>query len=272
MNERRLKIDHIVNPIIVTESSDLFFAQPISFETMKVAQKFAAEHVNVTLYSAQFPEDHPIVPTDFLKTPDLKRSVLALGNFKIQRKLPLIKDILDRLYEVSDADYLIYTNSDIAVLPHFYLSICKIINQGYDAFVINRRTISKDYYQVKDIPLMYAEIGQPHPGYDCFIFARKVYPKYQLCSVCIGTNWIGKALLVNLICNAWRFQEFKDLHLTFHRGDDRVWLADEFADYALHNYGEICKLITSYHTAGRLSPHPLVKKIISQLNLKIDLE
>ena len=35
------------------------------------------------------------------------------GDFQKEIKLPLIHDILERLYNASDADYLIYTNVDI---------------------------------------------------------------------------------------------------------------------------------------------------------------
>jgi len=68
----------------------------------------------------------------------------------------LIQDILNRLYDESNADYFIYTNVDIAVMAHFYVSVSKIIELGYDAFVINRRTIPKCYKNVEDIPLMFS--------------------------------------------------------------------------------------------------------------------
>ncbi|NES69171.1 MAG: hypothetical protein F6K24_30060 [Okeania sp. SIO2D1] len=116
-----LKLAHIVNPVIVTDSSDLFVAQPITFATMKTAQNYAqSQGIEVKLYSAQFPEYYAIIPPFFIRTPDLDRSTLDIKNFKIKRKLPLIGDILDRLYKLSEADYFIYINVDIAVLPNFY--------------------------------------------------------------------------------------------------------------------------------------------------------
>src|SRR5688572_15475844 len=114
-----LSFAHIVNPVIVPETSDLFFAQPITFETMRRARAAAQEVAEVALLTAQYPEDRPLVPDDFVATPDLERSALDLGEFKIPRKLPLVRDILDRLYESApQADFLIYTNVDIAVMPH----------------------------------------------------------------------------------------------------------------------------------------------------------
>ncbi len=255
-----IKIAHIINPFAVKESSDLFIAQPITFETMKVAQDFARSSYNldVALYSAQFLEDSSIVPKGFVKTRNLEYSVLDLKEFKIKRKLPLIKDILDRFYEKTDADYLIYTNVDIAVMPHFYVAIKNIINQGFDAFIINRRTISETYKSVEQIPLMYADLGTKHPGCDCFVFKRSAYKNYKFGSACIGANLIGKILATNLICNADNFIFLKDLHLTFHIGDDRSWRNTTLHDYTLHNLQEMNKIVAYYSKEKKLKKHPII--------------
>ena len=264
-----LKLAHIINPVIVKESSDLFIAQPITFQTMKTAQEFAQQHdIEVELYSAQYPEDHSIIPDGFIKTPDLDRSILDIADFPVKRKLPLIKDILDRLYEATDADYLIYTNVDIALMPNFYVIVSQMIDREYDAFVINRRTISKDYSKLEEIPLMYAEIGEKHPGHDCFIFQKKVYPNYQLYFICIGASLIGRSLLINLICNGKKFAEFENLHLTFHIGDDRTWRSEVAENYTIHNYKEMKKIIKNYDQAGKLVNHPLLLKAIAHQDYK----
>jgi len=202
---------------------------------MRIARKFAAGQVEIELFSTQYPEDKPIAPADFYPTPDLEKSVLDYGDFKKPRKLPLLKDLLDRLYQATDAEYLIYTNVDIGLLPHFYLTVNQFIDAGHDAFVINRRTISDRRQSVEQIPLMYAEVGKPHRGWDCFIFRRDAYPQYQLGSVCIGATRIGLVLLSNLLACASNFVEFKDEHLTFHIGDERNWLNKAYADYDEHN-------------------------------------
>ncbi len=199
----KIKIAHIINPVIVNEFSDLHIAQPIAFATMQTAQKQAEGKVDVTIYTAQYPEDRAIIPESFIQTPDLDRSILDIAKFQLPRKLPLIKDILDRLYEAApDADYLIYTNADIALQPHFYTEVAKIIEQGYDAFVINRRTIPDKYKDISEIPLMYAEKGKPHPGQDCFVFKRSLYPKFYLETHAIGIGFCFKiyALKLPLSC------------------------------------------------------------------------
>jgi len=43
-----------------------------------------------------------------------------VGTFRARRKLALIKDIMDILYESGGADYMIYTNADIPLQPYFY--------------------------------------------------------------------------------------------------------------------------------------------------------
>ena len=258
-----VKLAHIVNPVRVGEESDLFFAQPVTFKTMAVARDFAKDFgVEVELFSAQYPEDRSMIPDTFIKTPDLGRSVLDFGEFKKPRKLPLIKDILDRLYQNTDADYLIYTNVDIALMPNFYVTVNQLIEQGYDAFFINRRTISKEYSRVEEFPLMYSEAGEKHPGYDCFVFNRAVYPKYDFGKACIGSGAIGKAILINLICYSKKLGEFRDQHLTFHIGNDRNWKQDQYQDYKLFNVKEVASLCDRYEKSELLSDHFLLKKII----------
>lgn len=240
------KIAHIINPVVVNNSSDLYIAQPVTFETIRIARRNAYDIVNIELFTAQYPEDHKIIPEYFTPTPDLKRSVLDIKNFHKKRKLPLIKDILDRLYEATDADYLIYTNVDIALMPHFYLAVNTIIDAGYDAFVINRRTISNIYKHISELPLMYSEIGKPHPGWDCFIFRRDIYPKFKLGNVCIGATKVGLILLCNLLAFANRFKEFKNKHLTFHIGEECVWQKKENNEYTIYNEQEVLRLLQLY--------------------------
>jgi hypothetical protein len=239
------QLAHIVNPVQVSESSDLYVAQPITFETMRIAQAFAAGRVQAELLSAHYPEDEPMVPAGFSRTPDLEGSVLDHGSFEKFRKLPLLKDILGRLYEATDAEYLVYTNVDIGLLPHFYLAVDRFITAGYDAFVINRRTISRRYTRLEQIPLMYAEIGEPHRGWDCFVFKRDAYPHYKLGTICVGAPRVGLALVGNLVAYAGRFHEFKGEHLTFHIGNDRSWRRSPYSDYAAHNSREAMRILTT---------------------------
>lgn len=235
---------HIVNPVVVPPSSDLHVAQPITFETMRRARDHARGTIVVRLFATHYSEDRSAAPDGFEICPDLTRSILDVGRFERPRKLPLLADILKRLHDAApDAEYLIYTNADIALKPDFYIAVEGLINDGYDSFVINRRTISASHSSVEDIPLMIAEAGKPHPGHDCFVFPRETLGRYFFGDVCLGVSGVGRAFILNLACYAKRFAEFKDLHLTFHIGSDKPWKSEGFADYAQFSRQQVDRVI-----------------------------
>lgn len=269
-----LKIAHIIHPVIVKPPSDLIIAQPVTFETMRIARQFAKEAADISLYALQYHDEERIpLPGDFIRVPDLKQSLGDLKNFKTKRKLALIKDIMDTLYENSKADYLIYTNVDIALQPYFYQAVTMIIRQGYDAFVINRRSIPDRYSSIDDIPLMYAEAGEKHPGFDCFVFRRKLYKKLDLGQICIGTTKIGVTVITNLICKAKKFKLFEDLHLTFHIGVVREWEDERFKVYLQHNEREALRILTKLKKSyrRRFDNNPICMKHFNMLMEKYNL-
>jgi hypothetical protein len=237
-----MKLLHIINPVEVAQGSDLKIAQPITFESLIKAREFS-KNMNIQLVTAQYQEDLEIIPDILSKSKNLKKSVKNIGNNELTRKLPLIKDILKRAYNLSKkGDYIIYSNVDIAVMPFFYNWIEIQINLGYDAFVVNRRTISNKYKNPKELDLMYSEIGEIHPGYDCFVFKRDLYKKLILGNICVGAVYIGLALFINLKLIASKFEEFGTQHLTFHIGNDQVWRKEEHNAYAKHNQEEFEKI------------------------------
>ncbi len=228
-----ITIAHIINPVKVSITSDLYYAQPITFETMRIAKQYVEGKVEVQLFSAHFSEDVDIVPDYFTQTPLLTRSAPDFYNFTRSRKLPLIADILQHLYEATDAEYLIYTNVDIAVVPNFYETVHYYIGQGYDAFIINRRRISGKFKNLEDIPAMIAEVGLPHPGFDCFVFHRSLFPYLKLGHICIGVPYIEISLSHNLFCFAKNFILLHDKHLTFHIGREVIkdWADKEYVAF-----------------------------------------
>ncbi|MBS1685309.1 MAG: hypothetical protein JSS76_11155 [Bacteroidetes bacterium] len=212
-----LRIAHIVNPVKAPEGSELTIVQPITFESIRIARSFATD-ISVELFTASYPEDHSIIPSYFHKTPDLERSIRDIPAFAGKKKLPFIKDILQRLYSSTDAEWLIYTNADIALMPQFYATVAQLIAAGYDAIVINRRRISRAYHSVSELPLMYSDIGASHPGYDCFVFHRDLLAHFSLEGICIGVPFIEVSLLHNIITRATSLKHIDDMHLTFHIG------------------------------------------------------
>jgi len=265
-------IGHIINPVIVDKSSDLYKAQPITFETMRIARDFALNGVEVRLLTAQYPEDRALIPEWFQPTPDLERSILDIGTFHKKRKLPLLVDILDRLYTAApEADYLIYTNVDIGLMPYFYTAVNHMAEMEYDAFVINRRTIGKEHYHVQDLDLMYCEIGEKHPGYDCFVFKKSLYPRFKLGTACVGANWIGRVLIANLICNSNNFRIFDNSHLTFHLGDDRSWQNPDLNDLHEHNDKELHKILLGYEAEKLFQDKPLVQRFLQDIERRQEM-
>jgi hypothetical protein len=102
----------------------------------------------------------------------------------------------------SDAEYCIYSNVDIGVMPSFYVSVRALLGQGHDAIVINRRTVPKTFQSPEDLPLIYAQVGKSHPGFDCFVFRREPAAGFVLGTACIGIPWVGRVLLLNMLANS----------------------------------------------------------------------
>jgi hypothetical protein len=158
--------------------------------------------------------------------------------------LPLIKDILDRLFGATDAEYCIYTNVDISLMPQFYSAIAAYVELGYDAFSITKRTIPVAAASHGKIPLMQAAVGSRHEGYDCFVFRRDVYPKYRLGDACIGIPGVGYLLLWNVLLHGRQCSIFNNTHLTFHVGeDDLQWATPRAEDYRQHNLREMRRFV-----------------------------
>ena len=249
------RIAHIINPFIASESSDLYTAQPITFASMIHAKNQAAQHVEVELWSAQYLEDRSIVDPEFNLTRDLGRSVLDLGEFEKKMKLPLIHDIMERLYESSDADYFIYTNVDIGVYPDFYLKVNEWIENGLDGFIINRRRIPEHFTRVDQLEEIFQEKGKSHPGFDCFVFRRDLFPQMRLAEICIGVPFIGITFAQNLFALCDRFKLFEHEFLTFHIGME-IFKGRASRDYFRYNRKQFWKAMHSdlkeHHSSKKL--------------------
>ncbi len=215
-----MKLAHIINPVKVPAASELGIAQPITFESIKVAKEFAAGKVDVELYTVCFEEDREIIPPHFNQLPNLLRSVQDVKKFAGTKKYPALTDVLTTLYNASNAEYLIFTNMDISLMPQFYTTVAELLKEGFDALLINRRGISTKYKTVEELPLMYADFGKPHPGFDCFVFKRELLNKFILENICVGVSFSEVALVHNLIAFAERLKLIDNLHLTFHIGSE----------------------------------------------------
>jgi len=237
----KVHIAHLVNPVRAPIDAALVEAQPLTFESMRRAASEAAPVARVELLSAQFAEDRDIVPHFFERTPDLERSVADLERFSTYRRLPLLRDLVDRLHDATDASHLIYTNVDIIVHPSFYQEVARRIHSGLDAFIINRRRVAGDYRSVSDLEEIYRLEGAPHPGFDCFVFHRSLYPRFRLARVCVGIPFVGILFAQNLFCHARRFSLFDRDSLTFHVGMEVFKKRDP--EYLKHNKREFWRAV-----------------------------
>lgn len=236
---------HIINIFQPSETSDLKLAQEVTLASMIQARNCSSNPLSIQLLSAQTEADLRMVPKEFKATAVLTSDVTDLRNFSKKMHLPLLKDILDRLYNESDAEYLIFSNVDIGVQPHFYDAVNKMIQTGHDAFMINRRRIEEKFSSVDQLNEMLAEKGRSHPGFDCFVFKRELYPKFSLANVCVGVPFIEITLSQNLFCFAENPKVFADEYLTFHIGMEiyKGRASKEYFEYNREQFWIAMKLI-----------------------------
>ena len=266
-----MKIIHVVNPVKVNPKSDLYDAQPITFESMHRSKKFLECRGiadEVTLAAACYPEDESIVPDYFDEKFILKNSVLDFGDFDIPKKLPLVSEIIQKANSSGSYDFLIYTNVDIALQPFFYEFVFEQLNSGIDGLVINRRTIPKYPGDIKKINSMYAEIGETHKGYDCFIMKCENIHLMEWGNVCIGANWVGRMLLTNTTGFSENFQILKNSHLTFHLGNDKDWTGEKFKDYEIYNTREAFSAMKSLKKKEGYNSNEIISDFIDKLRRK----
>jgi len=236
-----MRIPHIINPYRTEAGSDAGRIQQVTLRSLTDAVSFSGND-GVTLLAAVFEEDAPAVPGGFTIAPFLNRSVLDIGTFSHPRPYPLIADILQRAYSMSDAEFVIYTNMDIIVQPYFYEAVRQLLRDGADALVINRRRIADLGQTADDLPLILAETGRSHPGFDCFVMHRSLIPKLRLDGICVGIPFVEASLLYNLLAHAADCRILPDLHLTTHLGLDVMPARD--GEYHRHNQRHFSQIIS----------------------------
>src|SRR5690606_12448768 len=141
--------------------------------------------IAIDLVSAALPEDAPATPEGFIQLPHLERDSTHLRDFRVPRRLPLTLDVIARAREFADADSragtsptIVFTNVDIAVLPHFYTYAAWLVRHEHDVAIINRRGIVDFNDGAEDMPAMMSDYGLIHPGLDCFIFDAAIVDRF----------------------------------------------------------------------------------------------
>jgi FkbM family methyltransferase len=235
------RIVHFVNPYSVRGESGYGKLQKLTYDSMRVASDF--DGGDIMLVSVQHNAEKDLTPEGFHCSRFLDRTVTNLADFRKPQPLPLLFDILERGAELANPhDFLIYTNSDIILMPFFYSAVRDLIEQGFDAINICRRTIGENVLYQDRENLARSEVGETHPGSDCFVFSRKIFDKFIRNDACIGKEGVAKSLLLNLATAADRMLVLRNVNLTYHIGDDRDWTSPDAQDYAAFNRQELQKL------------------------------
>lgn len=226
---------HIVNPFFAPPGSEGDKIQRLTYHTMGLAQGFVPSG-SVKQVAVTFPDEQFSLPPSFSQVKSLSRSVVDIATFKQARRLPLLSDILaSGLMVAEDQDYIIFSNVDICPMPYFYGTVQRILNLGFESLIINRRTIEKYAFDPQLLPLMYADNGRSHPGYDCFVFPRRLVDLFASSDACVGAPRVMRGLIYNLVAVSESLLILRDVHMTFHLGDDRTWDVPELKDYREHN-------------------------------------
>jgi hypothetical protein len=237
---RPARFVHLVNPFASPAGPSSDRVQAVSYESMRRARDFCPE-IPVNLAAAVAPEDRDCVPEAFELAGVLNRNVTDVATFAHPAPLPLVFDVLeagcaharalaDEKGEDAEAVYVVFTNVDIALLPHFYAAVGDIVSRGYETLTIFRRTIPPIDPDPANLATMYAEYGVTHDGFDCFVIPLSQFDRYVRSDACIGRGFVMRSLLYNMVANASKMAILRKAHLTFHLGDDKDWKVPEFED------------------------------------------
>ena len=244
-----MKIAHLINPYKCPKEnkSYLYYAQPITFQSMRSAQLEAKKkNIEVVLCAAFFKEDEEIVPDYFVKLPYLVNSTKKyFPGISGNKKLPIIQEMFNKVLKKTNANYIIFTNVDIGVQKNFYIRVRNIIvNKKLPSFVINRRNNIPKIKNGKrlgpdDLDIIYKEKGKKHPGKDCFVMKRNFIKKIKLNKMFTGYPPWGNTLHILLSKVNNRHKIFKNLFLTFHIGFDSQWMGERSKKMTLRKKNKI---------------------------------
>jgi len=249
-----MKIAHIINITEINEAKKkrhLHIAQPLTMKSMVLAKKMAKGIMEIELFAIKHKSEEVDIPEGFKWTEDMDtyawEHIKELKSVKPHKPLPRIHDIISNLYKSSDAEYLIYTNLDIALCPNFYIRVKELIEEGYESIFINRRDLPKTYHDIpldeNNLELAFTIEGLMHIGIDCCIFKRNIVPSMQFGNVFIGFPPIGQVIKSQAELHSQKSIWIKDEKLTFHIGRDQHW--DNRADpYFIENMSAATGLYT----------------------------
>ena len=241
----RHRLLHVCNPFQSAAGSAAQRLQELTYATMREAREFArvtapAAGPDVEFLAVAYPEDEAFARRFFDDFAPMGRSVLDVGTFATPRKLPLLFDLLEPT-QPRRTEFVVFTNADICLMPSFYRAVGRLLDYGFDGLVINRRTMANYALDPGLAPIIAADYGLPHGGYDCFVFPWRLLEGFRRTSACVGAGGVMRSLIYNLVAGCERLLFLADVHLTYHIGRDRAWT--RFQDYVDHNWREAIVLL-----------------------------
>ena len=181
-------------------------------------------------------DESAMIPSGFHASRPLLRTVLDIRKFNVARPLPILFDVLERGTEAAYNDgFLVFTNSDICLVPHFYGSIRLLLSLGIDCLIINRRIVGQLAAYGPRHELAMIESGSRHAGFDCFVFPAAWLRRFVYSDACVGAGWVMRSLIYNLVAQSKKLCILRDANLTYHFGNDEAWAHSKLQDYVAFN-------------------------------------
>jgi hypothetical protein len=172
--------------------------------------------------------------------------VTQLHRFSVQRRLPLLSDILSECADSAAGDYIVFANTDICFVPHFYEAVDHFISKGHDALIINRRRVPQRFMNAP-LEVQMAHAGLDHLGFDCFVIKKTLIAQFFPAEVCMGVPPSGNDLFYNIFTFAGSPLLLTRMHLTWHIGVELVkeWGSGEYLSYNRSKWKKMLRALRS---------------------------
>lgn len=253
---------HVLNPFPAREGSEHSIASRVTWASLQVAlQTSMKAGLKVDWKAVILPGDEAAVDPSVQSTVYLTRTVQDVAKLMPRRPLPLIGDILQLGASDIDSTHLIFSNMDIAVLPHFYIAAHEAASRTFGPevpFTIARTNVDSSLAH-EPLHVLYEAQGSAGHGYDCFVMPRSLLSRLDLGNCCIGAPHFDLLLFAELdMFSGRRARHIDDQHLTFHLGNDIAWAA--MIDYVEHNLNECLAAIERIRSTHQVTPGSILDR------------
>lgn len=155
---------------------------------------------------------------------------------------PALFELLEIAAEADvPGDFVVYTNIDICLQPAFYRGVRHLLACGADSLIINRRTVLEWELGDPAAGLAQFDLGEIHPGMDCFVFPRSWVERFEATGAIVGHGHVMRGLLYNLVAHAEALVVLTKAAMTYHFDDDRPWTGETARPYLDANVGEAAR-------------------------------